>query len=290
MLVEIFYHIDEFCKLLKKEAAMSKLIGERKQRDRESTLSLSELMTIAIYYHHSGYKTFQDYYCKHVLVYMRNDFKDLISYSRFVELKETYILPLALFIRLNSMGNCTGTSFIDSFAMKVSHNKRIHSHKVFKGHAARGKTSVDWFYGFKIHFSINQHGDIISFKITPGNVADNDHEVIMGLSKDLFGKLFGDKGYVVNENLLKMLYSKGIHLITKLRKNMKNKLLELEDKLLLRKRGVIDSVIGILKNSLSIEHTRHRSPINFIAHVMSSLAAYIFYKDKPTIATIPMIN
>lgn len=283
MLVEIFYHIDEFCKQLEKEIGMKALIGQPRNKS-FSKMTLSELMTISIYYHYSGYKTFKDYYCKHVLVYMRNEFKELVSYNRFVELKGICALPLALFVRLNSTNKCTGVSFIDSFAMKVCHNKRIHSHKVFKKYAERGKTSVGWFYGFKIHFLINHHGDIIDFVVTSGNVADNDSDVILGLTKDVSGRLFGDKGYIVNQNLFKMLYSNGIHLITKLRKNMKNKLLEIENKLLLRKRGLIDSVIGILKSSISIEHTRHRSPINFISNIMSSLAAYVFYEEKPTIA------
>jgi Transposase DDE domain len=149
--------------------------------------------------------------------------------------------------------------------------------------AQRGKTSIGWFFGFKVHFVINHLGEVLGFHITPGNTADNNQEVIKTITTNAFGKLVGDKGYICNEELFKSLYSKGIHLITKIRRNMKNKLLSLEDKLLLRKRGLIESVIGIFKNSLSIEHTRHRSSSNFLAHLCSTFAAYVFYNSKPSI-------
>lgn len=176
-------------------------------------------------------------------------------------------------MKLCSANNCTGISFIDSFALKVCNNRRIYSHKTFKGIAQRGHTSVGWFFGFKVHFLINHVGEIINFYISSGNVADNDPVVLEQLIMNLFGKLVGDKGYILKPEAFQTLYLKGIHVITKLRKNMKNKLMPLFDKLLLRKRGTIESSIGILKESMSIEHTRHRSPTNFLVHVFSAIIA-----------------
>ncbi len=277
MLTNIFYHIDEFCKSLNQQILRSK------DKHTRSALTLSEIMTIMIYYHYSGYKTFKDYYSKGLQDHLKSAFPNLVSYNRFVELKKTAIVPLSLFLQLNMLNKCTGISLIDSCALAVCHNKRISSHKVFKEMAQRGKTSVGWFYGFKVHFIINHMGEIICFYITPGNVADNNQNVIKTMTTNVFGKVAGDKGYIVNEELFESLYSKGIHLITKIRRNMKNKLLPLENKLLLNKRGIIESTIGILKNSLSMEHTRHRSPLNFLAHLCSTLAAYVFYNNKPAI-------
>ena len=143
---------------------------------------------------------------------------------------------------------------------------------------------MGWFYGFKLHLIINHQGEIIAFCITPGNVADNNEGILVKLTKKLFGKLFGDRGYLVNEELFKKLYSNTVHLITKIRKNMKNKLVEIEDKLLLRKLGIVESVGSILKESISIEHSRHRSLAGFLCHILAALATYCFREKKPSIA------
>ena len=283
MLVTIFYYIDEFCKIFEEELRKTSL-SDGNIKIGGSGMSLSEIMTICIYFHYSGYKDFKSYYKKHVVVHMKSDFRKLVSYNRFVELKNATVLPLALFMKLCCHNKCTGVSFIDSFALQVCNNRRIYSHKVFRDIAQRGVTSMGFFYGFKVHFIINHNGEIINFNITPGNIADNNAELLEKMTQNLFGKLIGDKGYMVNPNLFQKLYQKGIHLVTKIRKNMTNKLMPMIDKLLLRKRGTIESAIGILKEGFSIEHSRHRSPVNFLSHVFSSLVAYFFKPDKPSVA------
>ncbi|MBE8416775.1 IS982 family transposase, partial [Leptospira borgpetersenii] len=109
---------------------------------------------------------------------------------------------------------CSGISFIDSTILKVCDNRRIHSHKVFKDIAQRGKSSTGWFYGFKLHLIINDQGELLSFMVTPGNVDDRNLKVIFPLSKNIYGKLFGDRGYI-SQSLFESLYEKGIQLITK---------------------------------------------------------------------------
>jgi|SRR5579872_2537543 len=284
MLVEIFYHVDNFCQLFQ-ETVEKKGIDSKgeSRRNRSQSLSLSEILTICIYFHLSGYKDFKSYYTKHVLVHMQKDFKKLVSYNRFIELKKNAVLPLMMFLQLYGKAACMGVSYIDSFSLSVSHNKRIHSHKVFKGIAQRGKTSMGWFYGFKVHIVINHLGEIINFYISPGNVSDNNENLLEKLTKEIKGKLFGDKGYIVNKNVFEQLYSRGLHLVTKIRKNMKNILMDMQDKLGLRQRGLVESCIGIFKESLSIEHSRHRSPINFLCHILSALTAYVFRPKKPSI-------
>ncbi len=283
-LTKIFYEVDEFCKQFEKQFEKRLLTNGQNKRDRAFSMSLSEIMTVVVYFHESGYKTFKDYYEKHVLIYMKNDFHHLLSYNRFLELKQKTLVPLLIFLQLKALGGCTGISYIDSFPLKVCHVKRASAHKTFRGMAQKGKTSVGWFYGFKLHIIINHLGEITAFCITPGNIADNNESVLIKLTKKLFGKLFGDRCYLVNEELFKKLYSHGVRLFTKIRRNMKNKLLELKDKRLLRKRGVIESVGSILKESASIEHTRHRSLSGFLGHVFAALAAYSFREKKPSIA------
>jgi len=283
LLITIFCHIDDFCKDFENQFKRNLLTDGSNKRNRSFKLSLSEIMTIMIFYHQSGYKTFKDYYEKEVLGHMKTDFNGLVSYNRFLELRQKAFLPLLIYSQLASLGRPTGISFIDSFSLAVCHNRRISSNKVFKGIAQRGKTSVGWFYGFKVHLIINHLGEIISFYITPGNVADSNESVLIKLTKDLFGKIFGDRGYLVGNKLFQQLYKNGIHLITKIRKNMKSKLMPLEDKLLLKKRGLVETVGGVLKEGLSMEHSRHRSPLGFFGYIVSTLIAYGFRKNKPSI-------
>lgn len=283
MLVKIFYHIDNFCKDFQKQFRKNLLSDGSGLRNRSSQLSLSEVMTICVYYHFSGYNKFKDYYEKDVCIHMKTDFHQLVSYNRFLELRQKIAFPLLVFAQVYATKNCSGISFIDSFSLEVSHIRRASSHKTFKALAAKGKTSVKWFYGFKLHIVINDLGEIIAFCITPGNVSDCNHIVLTKLTKKLFGKLFGDKGYIVNEEMFKNLLSKGVRLITKLRKNMKNKLIALEDQYFLKKRGIIESVGSILKEQLLLEHSRHRSLFGFLCHIIATIIAYNFRENKPEI-------
>jgi len=282
VITEIFYHTDNFCKEFEAKTGKNFLTDGDNKRKREHTFSLSEAMTIAIYYHYSGYKTFKDYYEKCVEKDLKTCFNGLVSYGRFVELKKKIAIPLAVFAKVLNSAECTGISFIDSCPLPVCHNKRILNHKTFKEVAKRGKTSMGWFFGFKVHITINQHGEIISFCITPGNVHDNNEDVMNKLVQSIFGKLFGDKGYI-GKKTFENLWDKGIKMVTKIKKKMKNKLMLIEEKILLKKRGVVESVFNILKRILLIDHTRHRSPVNFFSNLFSGLIAYAFRKNKPSL-------
>lgn len=280
-LTTIFYHIDEFCKLFEKEFNGRLLSNGNGHRVRKISLSLSEIMTILSYYHQSGYKTFKDYYTKNAE--LKSAFPGMPSYNRFIELQQKAVMPLAIFAKLRAVGKCDGISFVDSFPLRVSHPKRIYSHKTFRGIAARGKTSTGWFYGFKVHVVINGNGEIINFEITPGNVADNNAIMFEKLTKKIYGKLYGDKGYIFNPILFRQFYERGLHIITKIKANMKNKLMHAQDKFFLRKRGVVESVGAILKEDLNIEHYRYRNPITLFLNVCSAIIAYAFRKKKPSI-------
>jgi hypothetical protein len=282
MLTEIFYKIDNFSKNFQKEWSKYLLAESTEIISIKCQMSLSEIMTIAVYFHLSGYRTFKHYYQNYVCRYLTKEFPRLVSYNRFVEIMQSSLIPMLFYLRNFRKGKCSGISFIDSTKLVVCHNRRINQHKMFKDLAGRGKDSVGWFYGFKLHLIINEHGEIINFTLTPGNTDDRNRAVFSDLTKEVFGKLFGDRGYV-SEPLVQELFEDGIQLIAKLRKNMKSRLLPIFDKILLRKRAVIESVNDELKNICQIEHSRHRSIHNFLVNLLSGLIAYSFKPHKPSI-------
>lgn len=257
------------------------LANGQKQCQRARSLTISEIMTILIAFHQSHYRNFKAYYMDQVLKYWRPEFPGLVSYNRFVEYIPSALVPLIVYLRTCCLGNCTGISFIDSTSIDVCLNQRIHSHKVFEGLAARGQTSMGWFFGFKLHLVVNDRGEILQFCITPGNV--DDRKPVPRLVKKLFGKVFGDRGYIFQAlaKTLRELFD--IRLITKLRSNMKNQLMLMTDHLLVRRRAIIESIIDQLKNISQIEHFRHRSVSNFIVNVLCGLIAYCRKPKKPSL-------
>ena len=199
-----------------------------------------------------------------------------------VELESRVAVQMALFLELFCFGECTGISFIDSTCIPVCHNKRIDQNKVFKGYAARGKSTMGWYYGFKLHLICNEKGELINFMLTKANVDDRNEQVFNRLTDNVLGKIYADKGYIP-ETLFTRLFSNGIHLVTGLRSNMKNRLMSLYDKIMLRKRSVIESINDELKNVAQAVHSRHRSVFNFSMNILSALAAYSFFDKKPAI-------
>ena len=278
-ILPIFCDIDDFCLFFEPIWKQRLLVAHERQRNRPSTLCLSEVMTIIVLFHWSGYRNFKTYYTAHVLKHMAGAFPRLVSYNRFVELMPSALVPLCGYLQTRK-GECSGISFIDSTSLKVCHNRRIHSHQVFRDCARRGKTSVDWFYGFKLHLVTNDCGELLSLRLTPGNT--DDRRPAPELVKGLFGKLFGDKGYI-SQPLFETLFAEEVQLITKLKTRMKNRLVSIFDKLMLRKRAIIESVIDQLKNISQIEHSRHRSVANFFVNLVAGLVAYTFRQKKPSL-------
>jgi hypothetical protein len=279
----IYCDVDDFCKALKAYCNNHLLPGGKTPKwFPASRMSLSGVIAVILLFHLSGYRCFKLYYQRYVSTVLRKYFPVQVSYNRFVELMGCALLPLFVYTQGFRRGRCTGVSFIGSTFLRVCHNRRIYSHKVFKPHAARGKSSVGWFYGFKLHIVINGCGEICSFCLTAGNIDDRNLDVIGRLCRELSGKLFGDRGYI-SRTLFEHLYEQGVQLITRLRKNMKNKLMDMTDKILLRKRAVIESVYAFLKNTCQVEHSRHRSVHNFLVNLLAAISAYSFMPHKPSI-------
>ena len=281
---QIFVSVDDFCLNFEKpiQQTLLEYSSKRKKRNRKSALCHSEIITLLIAFHSGGFSNFKFFYTQYACVHLRSEFPGLVSYNRFIELSHGCALAFMLFLHYCAKGECTGISFIDSTVLRVCHNKRIRRNKTFKGIAEVGKSSMGWFYGFKLHLVINDKGEILSFYLSKANVDDRNVKAITQLTQKLFGKLFGDKGYL-SKALTDMLFSNGIQLITAVRRNMKNKALSNEEKLLLRKRSVIETVNDELKNICHAEHTRHRSINGFLLNLMSAIAAYSFFPKKPSI-------
>ena len=280
-LTELFCHVDDFCQAFLPHWDQHLLASGKKQRQRSRSLTISEIMTILIAFHQSHYRDFKAYYCDQVLKNWLPEFPKLVSYPRFVEYTPSALVPLLVYLRTCCLGDCSGISFIDSTSLDVCLNQRIHCHKVFSGFAERGKTSTGWFFGFKLHLVINDRGELLQFCVTPGNV--DDRKPVVSLAKKLFGKLFGDKGYISTPLAQSLREMFDLQLITKLRTNMKNKLMTLSDRILLRRRAIIETVIDQLKNISQIEHSRHRSVTNFFVNVLCGLIAYCHQPSKPSL-------
>jgi hypothetical protein len=249
---EIFCFIDDFCKHFESAQKGNLLPNPDRKRQKACRLHLSEIMTILVLFQLSQYRTFKDFFHNCLSTQYKQAFPNLVSYNRFLELIPHAAMPL-LILLMKMPGEETGRYIVDSTKLEVCHNLRISRHKVFKGLAKRGKTSTGWFFGFKLHIVINHKGDLMNFKITPGNT--DDRAVVEKLMKGLQGWLFGDRGYI-SQKLSKTLSGKGVELITNLKQNMKKQFLEPIKKWWLGKRRVVETVIDQLKAILHIQHTR----------------------------------
>jgi hypothetical protein len=283
-ITEIFFIIDEFSKVFDATTEKSSLISDSaiKTRNRKSKLSQSEVMTIMVLFHYKQYRNLKHFYLYYVKVHMKNEFPESVSYNRFVELEQKAILPMAIFLKTCCLGRCTGVSFIDSTPLRACHIKREKQHKTFKNTATKGQCSLGWFFGFKLHLIVNDKGEILDFMLTQANVDDREPLRNQDFHKRIFGKIYGDKGYI-GKDLFEQLFVDGVHLVTKIRKNMKNSLMLLQDRIMLRKRALIETVNDELKNQCQIEHTRHRSFENFTSNLLSGLIAYSFFDKKPSL-------
>jgi hypothetical protein len=240
-------------------------------------------MTLLVAFQTSHYRSFKHFYLDEVCRRWRAEFPHLIRYQRFIECLPSVLGPWAAYLRTR-WERTQGIAFIDRLPLPVCHNRRIRSHKVFAGLAQRGRSSVDWFYGFKLHFVTNDQGALLALQLTPAKV--DDRTPVPGLADGLWGKLFGDRGYI-SQKLFEQLQQSGVQLITKRKRKMKNKLIPLLDKVLLRQRMLIESGGEQLKHLCHISHPRHRRASNAFVHILAALVAYTRYERKPRLPFTP---
>jgi len=289
-LIALFCSIDDFCQKFERELNQicieEDTTSSRWWATRKSKMALSELMTIAVLFHSSGYRTFKHYYLYLVAPKLQPFFPKLVSYKHFNKLMKKLAFPLFM-LQKNLSGVTDGVAFIDSTILTVCHICRASRHKTFKDIAKKGKSTTGWFFGMKLHLIINHRAEIVSWMLTPGNV--DDRKPVPDLVRGLFGKVFGDRGYI-SQKLFSNLYEQGVQLITRVKLNMKNMLMDSLDAMVLRKRGIIETVNFKLKQVSQIEHHRHRSTINFVVNLIAGLISYSFDANKPRIRDLYFNN
>ena len=231
-------------------------------------------ITIILLFYRSNMLNFKVFY-KHLELHHKRDFTKMPTYERFCAIKQKAI-PMLMWLFKCILSQGQSEAYIDATALRVSHNKRMNSHKVFKGIAAVGKSTMGWFYGFKLHLVIDLQGNIINARLTKGNC--DDRSPVEDLIQEFQGVIYGDKGYI-SQDLFSRLWKKGVKLVTGVKANMKNKFMILKEKILLRKRSLIESVFSVLKRN-GLEHSLHRSVHGFILHILGSLISYQLNRKK----------
>lgn len=284
-ITEIFCTIDEFCKKFDEEIKKNPVselpsADGKRRRNRKGQMSESEIMTIMVCYHFGTFANFKHYYTFFIREHLRADFPTAVSYNRFVELMPRVFFLMMLFMKVVAFGRCSGVSFVDSTMIPVCHNLRRYANKVFRGVATDGRGTMGWCHGFKLHLLCNDRGEVMTFCLTGANVDDRDDRVWQVFTKKLFGKVFADRGYI-KQGLFDRLFADGIHIVHGLKANMKNRLMPMWDRIMLRKRYIIECINQLLKDKANVVHSRHRALHNFIMNICGALTAYCFYDNKP---------
>lgn len=279
-ITELFCVIDDF--FLKFEATYWQFLKQshRISRVRAAHLSLSEITFIAIWYKCSHFTNFKAFF-----TWLNQDksslFNSLPCYQRMIHLINTHQLALhALHVALMK-GQRSQYLWIDSTTLPVCKNQRIQRHKSLAKIATRGKSSIGWFYGCKLHVVMNQFGEIAGSALSNGHVADV--KVVEQLVNGLNGKLYGDRGYISQE-LKSRLQVQGVDLITYHRKNMQSIQLCASDEYHLRQRNKIETLFSLLKGQYNLVTSKARSVHGFLSGIYASLCAYqLAHQNKPKI-------
>lgn len=276
-IIQIFYDFDEYLKKNYPNADQGFSLTNQPK------MSLSEIASIEIGYHQSKYKCFKYYYQEEILINLKSYFPKAVSYERFVTLKHRLKPYLESFLRATRLSEPTDANYIDASKLEVCHVMRVPSHKVFKGQAKYGRTIMGRFFGFKFHLIINHLGQIVDVFISTGNVADNNKDLLRKITENFWGLLIGDKGYITSIN--HELDKNGVHLVTKVRKNMIPVKYSPRVEYYKKHRGLIETSNDLLKNKANIQHTRHRSTINFGINIWAAMNAYTYNDKLPAIKT-----
>ena len=282
-----FCKIDDFYKEFELNISSRMLAEELKvasNRGPNCQLSVSEIMTILVMFQRIGFRNFKTFYKCFLQNYLHEYFPNLPSYHRFIAIMPRALFPLTVFAYSNG-GSRKGIYYIDSSCLPVCHLKRQKRHKTFRNTAKFGRTSFVWFYGLKLHIVTNGEVELTAYSISKENSHDSKeaHNILKGLK----GVAFGDKGYI-SKNLYQSLLGKGLKLITRKRKNMKKEPLSDYENQLLKQRNLVETVINHLKHYYQIWHSRHRSPINAMTHLVAALSAYAIEPLK--LSAIKLLN
>lgn len=278
-LIKTFTLIDDFCKRFLPKWKKN-LIGNN-FIERKDSLKISEIITILILFNSSNILYFKSFYFANYDILLKY-FPKLPSYQRFVLLQKKAFIPLMAFSRfLMRFARRNDIYFIDSTSIPVCRNQRIKKHRTFKYFAQRGKTSMGWFFGFKLHIIINERGELVNLQVSKGNI--HDTKPVKELAKGLKGYLIGDKGYLSKTLKEELIKEQDLQLITRIRKDMKPQIMTLKSSFYLQKRGIVETIIGHLKDFKHLVSSKYRSTINFFMNIFSSITAYQLEENKPNL-------
>ena len=275
-LTELYGLIDDFYKAFEAQLKAHLLADGKRHRSHQGRLSLPELMTLVVLFHPIGYRQFKRFYLNPVCGYLRAEFPRLPTYQRCVERMPRGRVAWAAWVDPLT-GKCSGVSMADP-PLAVCDHLRIARPRVFRGMAARGKSSTGWFFGFKWHRVIHHRGELLCVSLTPCKV--DDRQPLRQFAQRLFGKRYADKGYIAKW-LTDFLKNAGIEWVTQIKKNMKPVLRDPFDQAMLRQRSLVETVIDELKNLYQVAHSRPRSPFNFAVNLLAGLVAYGLMPNKP---------
>jgi hypothetical protein len=275
-LTKLYCFIDDFIKTLMKLPTGEVIAkGWKGKRGPERRLSLQEVITLNIM---RFYIKVNDLKAFHRLASQsyREYFPKLPNYENFLKASNkslpAFVVLLWYLLFLNRGMKYGGIFFMDSTALSVCDNHYISSHKVAKGFAARGKTTKGWFYGFKLHGVCDAMGNLLQVAFTSGNV--NDSLMVEKLTEMLDGLYVADAGYLLKAETFKALFEKHKRVMAAARKNMK-RLMTAEQKVLLRKRSIIETTWDVLKERFELVYHLARKMDGLFRHYCSSLISFL---------------
>ncbi len=281
-IIKIFCDVDDSCKeFVRMRVGRPQLAAPGTRRgSRTPSLSEREIITIALLFHFGTYRNFKEYYLNFIRGEKHGFFPAAVSYNRFLELLPRVLVPLARFLGTRGPGGVHGHRL-----RRLHHDPRLPQRSALQqpglrrgGHGRAGFDGVD--ARLQAPPALQRPGEIVRFALTGANARDLDPGVWALFARGLRGHVFADRGYIF-AGLSQRLRAQGVRLVTGVCRNMKNRLLPLWEKEMLRKRAIIETINDLLKNTAQIAHTRHRSAGNFTINLLSALGAYCYFDNKP---------
>ena len=271
LLILIYSFVDDFIKSITQDLQYA-------PPTKTFNLTIAELVSLAIFRYLMGFKTWKEFY-KFIKTYHQQDFPNLPKYGNFLRAMNrlsffAYFMQQGFLNFFKKITKRRDIKFVDSTKLKVCRNKREFTHQVCKNIARKGKSSIGWFYGFKLHIICNELMQILEFTITPGNT--DDREGLEMIWNDIFGMIIADAGYIGKKRQEKA-FNLGKRLLTAVKANMK-KMMTFMQHILLKLRQRVETVYSVLKLRLGIETTLPRSPLGYFAHYIWCILAYQFKK------------
>lgn len=291
ILIMIYAFVDNFIKqVLQSIFHAIERPGKNHPPAKRYNLSVAELVSLAIFRFFTGHRNWKDFY-NHIKTYHYRDFPNFPTYGNFIKAmnKLSSLATILLQGFMNVFQRITGKEklkFADGSKLKVCEIKREFSHKVCRKYASKSKSTMGWFYGFKLHIICNELMQILNLKITTATTDERKALEMMWIN--VFGTIVADAGYV-GKDWQKKAWNLGKHLFTGVRANMKKVMTETQHQIL-KLRQKVETVFSVLKLRMGLETTLPRSPLGFFAHYLWCITAYQMKKFFEFVAVKPLFT